>query len=132
MLGNLRDSIIIFLHVYLRDLNVSDQNLVYLLGFGIVQELFLDKKTDHIRNITFKGERNNNKMERLNGEIRDREKVMRSLKRVDSPILSGMQIHHNFIRSHMALDGKTPSDMAGIKIEGDNKWITLIQNASKK
>jgi len=31
----------------------------------------------------------------------------------------------------MALDGKTPSDMAGIKIEGDNKWITLIQNASK-
>ena len=132
MLGNLRDSIIIFLHVYLRDLNVSDQNLVYLLGFGIVQELFLDKKTDHIRNITFKGESNNNKMERLNGEIRDREKVMRSLKRVDSPILSGMQIHHNFIRSHMALDGKTPSDMAGIKIEGDNKWITLIQNASKK
>ena len=26
-----------------------------------------------------------------------------------------------FIRSHMALDGKTPSDMAGIKIEGNNK-----------
>jgi hypothetical protein len=95
------------------------------------QKNFLDKKTEHIRNITFKGERNNNKMERLNGEIRDREKVMRSLKRVDSPILSGIQIHHNFIRSHMALDGKTPSDMAGIKIEGNNKWITLIQNASK-
>lgn len=57
-------------------------------------------------------------------------KVMRSLKRVDSPIISGMQIHHNFIRSHMTLDGKTPSDMAGIEIEGDNKWITLIQNAS--
>jgi hypothetical protein len=54
---------------------------------------------------------------------------MRSLKRVDSPILSGMQIHHNFIRSHMALDGKTPSDMAGIKIEDNNKWITLIQNS---
>ena len=32
----------------------------------------------------------------------------------------------------MALDGKTPSDVAGIKIEGDNKWITLIQNASLK
>ena len=37
----------------------------------------------------------------------------------------------DFIRSHMALDGKTPSDMAGIKIEGNNKWITLIQNASQ-
>ena len=57
---------------------------------------------------------------------------MHSLKRVDSPILAGMQIHHNFIRSHRALDGKTPSEVAGIKIEGNNKWITLIQNASQK
>lgn len=40
-----------------------------------------------------------------------------------------MQIHHNFIRSHMVLDGKTPSDMAGIKIDGNNKWITLIQKS---
>jgi hypothetical protein len=31
----------------------------------------------------------------------------------------------------MALDGKTPADKAGIEIQGDNKWITLIQNASK-
>jgi len=32
----------------------------------------------------------------------------------------------------MSLEGKTPSEVAGIKVEGDNKWITLIQNASKK
>ena len=30
------------------------------------------------------------------------------------------------------LDGKTPAEKCGIKIDGDNKWITLIQNASKK
>jgi hypothetical protein len=24
----------------------------------------------------------------------------------------------------------TPADRAGIKIEGDNKWVTIIQNAS--
>ena len=70
-------------------------------------------------------------MERLNGEIRDREKIMRSLKKDDSSIISGMQIHHNFIRSHMGIDGKTPSEEAGIKVEGSNKWITLIQNAKK-
>jgi hypothetical protein len=29
----------------------------------------------------------------------------------------------------MALDGKTPSEIAGIKVDGDNKWMTLIQNA---
>jgi hypothetical protein len=31
----------------------------------------------------------------------------------------------------MALDGKTPADKAGIQVEGENKWVTLIQNASK-
>ena len=71
-------------------------------------------------------------MERLNGEIRDREKTMRGLKKNDTPILTGYQIYHNYLRPHMSLDGKTPSEMAGIKIEGDNKWITLIQNSSLK
>lgn len=83
----------------------------------------------HESHITLKGDRHNNMMERLNGEIRDREKVMRGLKINDTPILTGYQIYHNYIRPHMGLDGKTPSEMAGIKIEGDNKWITLIQNA---
>lgn len=72
-----------------------------------------------------------NKDGRINGEIRDREKVMRGLMKMDSPILSGYQLFHNYIRPHMSLDGQTPADKVGIKIEGENKWITLIQNASK-
>lgn len=84
----------------------------------------------HIKNITLKGERNNNKMERLNGEMRDREKVMRGLKIEDSPVLKGYQIFHNFVRTHEGLDGKTPAEASGIKVEGENKWLTLIQNAS--
>jgi len=32
----------------------------------------------------------------------------------------------------MALDGKTPAEVAGIEIKGENKWLTLIQNASRK
>jgi hypothetical protein len=86
----------------------------------------------HIRNITLAETHNNNKMERLNGEIRDREKVTRNLKKEDSPILTGMQIFHNYVRPHMGLDGKTPADIAGITVQGGNKWITLIQNASMK
>ena len=77
------------------------------------------------------GKVHNNKMERLNGEIRDREKVMRGLKRVDTPILTGYQLYHNYIRPHEALDGKTPAEAAGIKIIGENKWVTIIQNAKK-
>ena len=68
-------------------------------------------------------------MERLNGEIRDREKVVRGLKKDDSPLLTGYQIYHNYVRPHMALDGKTPAELCGIQIHGDNKWQTLIQKA---
>ena len=70
-------------------------------------------------------------MERLNGEFRDREKVTRGLKKDDSPIINGYQLYHNYIRPHMGLDGKTPADICGIMINGENKWKTLIQNASK-
>ena len=44
-------------------------------------------RTEHIRHIKLRGDMNNNKMERLNGEIRQREKTMRGLKRKDTPIL---------------------------------------------
>jgi len=57
---------------------------------------------------------------------------MRSLKKKDTPILKGLQIYHNYIRGHTALNGKTPSEKAEIKVEGSNKWLTLIQNASKE
>ena len=63
-------------------------------------------------------------MERLNGEFRDREKVMRGIKKKDSVIIDGYQIYHNFVRSHMALKGKTPADVCGIEIRGDDKWMT--------
>ena len=91
----------------------------------------LEESTTHIRHITLAGTHHNNKMERLNGEIRDREKVFRGLKKSDTPILAGYQIYHNYVRPHEALGGKTPADMAGIKVEGENKWITLIQNAKE-
>ena len=88
--------------------------------------------SQHVNAIKLAGSTNNNKMERINGEIRDREKTMRGLKKKDTPILQGMQIFHNYIRPHEGLDGKTPSEACGIEVNGDNKWITLIQNASQK
>jgi transposase-like protein len=90
----------------------------------------LATRTEHIREIAFDGVRHNNKMERMNGELRQREKVMRTLERPDTAILTGMQIYHNYVRPHEALDGKTPADAAGIEVRGKDKWLTLIQNAS--
>jgi putative transposase len=90
------------------------------------------KETKHVREIMLKGAIHNNKMERLNGEIRDREKTMRGLKVNETPILTGYQLFHNYIRPHESLGGKTPADVCGVTIEGENKWLTLIQNASQK
>ncbi|MCH7560270.1 MAG: transposase [Thaumarchaeota archaeon] len=88
-------------------------------------------RTLHIRHIHLQGDMNNNKMERLNGEFRDREKVVRGIKKDDSVIISGYQLYHNYVRPHSALHGKTPADKCGIIIEGNNKWKTIIENASK-
>ena len=99
------------------------------------QEFFTNRKidrTEHIQEIRLAGKVHNNKMERMNGEIRDRERVMRTLEKSDTPILTGMQIFHNYVRPHEALKGRTPSEAAGIQVKGKNKWLTIIQNASQQ
>jgi len=71
-------------------------------------------------------------MERLNGEVRDREKVMRGLKIVNTSVLPGYQLYHNFLRPHEGIGDQTPAEKCGVRIEGENKWMTLIQNALRK
>ena len=87
------------------------------------------QRTVHIKQIRLQGQRNNNKMERLNGEFRDREKVVRGIKKQDSVMFDGYQMFHNYLRPHMGLDGKTPSEACGIEIKGKDKWKTLIENS---
>jgi putative transposase len=93
---------------------------------------FADAETKHIRHIHLDGDRHNNKMERMNGEIRDREKTMRGLKKKSTVVMPGYQLYHNYFREHEGLDGLTPAEAANIRIEGSNKWMTVIQNAAKE
>jgi hypothetical protein len=85
----------------------------------------------HEHHVRFQGCLNNEKTERMNGEIRDREKVVRGVKKDDNPLVRGLQIYHNHIRPRMALEGKTPAEVARINVEGSDKWMTLIQNANR-
>ena len=121
-------------HLVIRATGKQSKSLIIdgLRSYAVACDQVCDDDVKHIRHITLKGDRNNNKMERLNGEIRDREKTMRGLKRRRTPILSGYQIFHNYIREHEGLKGKTPAEACGIEIKGKNKWTTLIQNASIK
>ncbi len=94
---------------------------------------FLHKDTEHIHDVAFDGIHHNNQMESFNGAtLRHREKVCRGLKREDSGIISGLRLYHNFVKPHLGLPNQiTPAEAAGITVEGNNKWMTLIQAATK-
>lgn len=59
---------------------------------------------------------------------------LRSLKScIVSRALDANRIYYNYLRPHTALGGKTPAEKANIDLKlGKNKWLTLIQNASKQ
>ncbi len=65
----------------------------------------------------------------MHGTVREREKTMRGLKVEDTPIVEGHRLYYNFIKPHEGLDGKTPSEQAGIIIEGSNKWEALMKTS---
>lgn len=87
-------------------------------------------KNPHCRLKDFETKPNNNIVERLNGTIRERLKVMRSLSTTEGANEFGdaMRVYYNYIRPHQALGGLTPSQKANIPInlEG-NRWLKMIE-----
>ncbi|MDG6951568.1 MAG: DDE-type integrase/transposase/recombinase [Nitrososphaerota archaeon] len=71
----------------------------------------------------------NNRAERLNRTVRERVKVQRGWKSISTPLAEGQRIHYGFVKSHQALDGQTPAQRAGIRLEGQNKWLALLKAA---
>ncbi len=71
----------------------------------------------------------NNRIERLNGTLRQRVKVQRGWKSVKPPLAEGQRIQYNFVKPHMALANQTPADAAGVGIEGKDKWMGLLKGA---
>ena len=79
------------------------------------------------------GDTNNSQMESFDrNAVRHREKAIHGLDKDNTAILAGLRLYHNHVRPHQGLLGKTtPGEAAGIKIEGANKWKTMIQAAAK-
>lgn len=86
-----------------------------------------DEKNKHIR-ITEKGDRRNNIIERVQGTIRERVKVMRGFHNPKSAelILNFYVIWYNYLRVHQGI-GMTPAEKAGINLNlGKDRWMNLI------
>ena len=84
----------------------------------------------HIHNVGIRDQINNNVLERLNGTVREREKVIRGLKKEETSILKGQRIFYNYIRPHQSLGGATPSQVAGVDLPlGKNRWLDLMKKS---
>lgn len=95
-----------------------------------VAKTFDITNTDHIAKCGVnKPHANNNRIERLNGTLRERVKVQRGWKSKKSQIAEGQRIHYNFVKPHQALDGKTPAQNAGLDVKG---WKKLLQTSIKR
>ncbi|HEX2557267.1 MAG TPA: integrase core domain-containing protein [Nitrososphaera sp.] len=70
----------------------------------------------------------NNRIERLNGTLRERVKVQRGWKSKKSAIAEGMRLQYNFVKPHQALEGKTPANAAGLEVKG---WKNMLELSIK-
>lgn len=72
-----------------------------------------------------------NVIERLNGAVRDHPVAARRIGEVTSETVRRYVNFYNYLRPHMGLGGYTFMERAGIVIKGDDKLLTVIQNATK-
>lgn len=87
----------------------------------------------HVRLVRFMDKVNNNVIERVNGTIKEKVKVMRGFKSIEgaNAIMSGFIVYYNFVRNHMTYN-KTPAEVAGFDLKlGRNRWRGLIQKSVK-
>ena len=71
----------------------------------------------------------NNRIERLNGTVRERTKVQRGWKSLETVLPEGQRLQYDFVKPHQALAGQTPAEAAGVGVQGRNKWLMLIRRA---
>ena len=86
------------------------------------------KDTEHIRSRPFAVENNTQLIERFHETLKQRTKVMRGLKNMETAqdFINGWLVHYNYLRPHTALDDKTPAEVAGIDFPYKN-WADIIR-----
>jgi len=103
---------------------ISDKLYAYLDGI----ETVFGADTEHIQSKGMTADINTNLIERFHGTLKDRTKVIRGFKTIETAlvILDGFLIHYNFFRPHMTLRNQTPAEIAGIKLPYKT-WVEFVR-----
>ena len=103
---------------------ITDKLKAYLDGI----KLAFGSDAEHIQSQGFVVEDNTNLIERWHGILKDRTKVMRAFRDIDTLIqfTDGFIVYYNYFKPHEYLDDKTPADKAKIDYEVRN-WKQLSQ-----
>jgi putative transposase len=91
------------------------------------------KDTEHIQSRPFALEDNTQKIERFHETLKQRTKVMRGLKNIETAhdFLEGWLVHYNYLRPHTSLDDKTPAEVTGIDFPYKN-WADITRHKPSK
>jgi transposase-like protein len=103
---------------------ITDKLKAYIDGI----ELVFGAETKHLQSSPFGGAESTNIIERFQGTIKERTKVIWGFKSLETArlILAGFMIHYNFFRGHLSLGNRTPAEIAQIKAPCKN-WIELVR-----
>jgi putative transposase len=92
-------------------------------------DLVFGSETKHIVSKPFVEVDSTNVIERFQGTLKDRTKVMRGFKKPETArhILNGWLVYYNFFRPHESLGDKTPAQVAGLKFPYKN-WLDIVKS----
>jgi hypothetical protein len=92
-------------------------------------DLVFGGETRHIVSKPFVEVDSTNVIERFQGTLKDRTKVMRGFKKPDTAtlILDGWLVYYNYLRPHESLGDKTPARIAGINFPYQS-WQDIVKS----
>lgn len=133
----IKDSTKLFMDA--RNRAIKKPKIIYADGCFAYRKGFNKAFYDHhqscklVQNVGINGRPHQNIIERLHGTLKD---MLRARRGMDSEtkteaMLEGWFVYYNFLRPHNALNGKTPAEVVGIKLDLTNRWESLIDLAIK-
>lgn len=108
---------------------LTDRLKTYPEGIRIT----FDGKVQHIQTSPFVEVDHTNLIERFHGTLKDRFKILRGFKSVDTAkqLLDGWLVYYNFFRKHESLDNQSPVEHMNIGIPFTS-WLDIVKNTKER